>query len=155
MINKSPNDNAKTNNSANNINNAGNEDRYARAHAASTGRYAASAGERFIALEVAYDLIRALRPIVPVIERHNHSLADQLFRAASSVAMNLAEGQRSQKGNQQKHYAIAHGSANEVKAALHVASAWGWLDESDRALAVMDRLLALLWRLTHRGPRTA
>jgi four helix bundle protein len=110
-------------------------------------------GNRFIALAVALELIEALAPVVPAIERHNRALADQLFRAASSVPMNLAEGQRSQKGNQQKHYAIAHGSANEVKAALHVARAWGWIDQSDSALVVMDRLLALLWRLTHRKPR--
>ena len=129
-----------------NINNANNS---------SGAPYSARTGERFIALDVSYELIRALRPLVPVIERHNHSLADQLFRAASSIAMNLAEGQRSQKGNQHKHYSIAHGSANEVKAALNVAGAWGWLDESDHTLAVMDRLLALLWRLTHRGPRAA
>jgi four helix bundle protein len=95
-----------------------------------------------------------LAPIVPAIERNNRSLADQIFRAAASVPMNLAEGQRSQKGNQQKHYAIAHGSANEVKAALRVACAWGWIDRSERALVVMDRLLALLWRLTHRKPRS-
>ena len=86
---------------------------------------------------------------MPVIEQRNRSLADQIFRAASSVPSNLAEGQRSQKGNRQKHYALAHGSANEVKAALHTARAWGWIDGSERALAIIDRLLALLWRLTH------
>jgi four helix bundle protein len=104
---------------------------------------------RFIALDVSYELIEALRPLVSIIANHNRSLADQIFRAASSVPANLAEGQRSGKGNKQKHYAIAHGSANEVKAALYTARAWGWIDHSDCALAVMDRLLALLWRLTH------
>jgi four helix bundle protein len=104
---------------------------------------------RFIALDVSYELIEALRPPVSIIGNHNRSLADQIFRAASSVPANLAEGQRSEKGNKHKHYAIAHGSANEVKAALYTARAWGWIDSSDRALAVMDRLLALLWRLTH------
>ncbi len=63
--------------------------------------------------------------------------------------MNLAEGQRSTKGNRHKHYAIAHGSANEVKAALFVAKAWGWIEHGANALAILDRLLALLWKLTH------
>lgn len=103
----------------------------------------------FIALDVSYRLIEALTEIVPVIQRSDRDLADQIRRAATSVSLNLAEGQRSMKGNRQKHYAIAHGSANEVKAGLFVAKAWGWIEDSDRALAIMDRLLALLWKLTH------
>ena len=103
----------------------------------------------FIAYEVAVELVDSLRPIVPLIERNDRDLADQLRRAASSVVLNLAEGQRSAKGNKHKHYAIAHGSANEVKAALELARAWGWLEDADRSRAVLDRLLALLWRLTH------
>lgn len=103
----------------------------------------------FISLDVALELIRSLAPIVPIIERSDRDLGDQIRRAATSVALNLAEGQRSMKGNRQRHYAIAHGSANEVKAGLAVARAWGWIEETERALAVMDRLLALLWKLTH------
>jgi four helix bundle protein len=103
----------------------------------------------FIALNVSYQLIETLAPVVVVIQRNDRDLADQIRRAATSISLNLAEGQRSIKGNRHKHYAIAHGSANEVKAALFVAKAWGWIDASDRALAIMDRLLALLWKLTH------
>jgi four helix bundle protein len=103
---------------------------------------------KFIALEVSYELIEALAKLVPVIARPDRDLADQIRRAASSVSLNLAEGQRSMKGNRQKHYSIAHGSANEVKAGLRVAKAWGWIGADERALAVLDRLLALLWRLT-------
>ena len=110
----------------------------------------------FIALDVTYSLIQSLRPIVPVIQRADPALADQIRRAATSISLNLAEGQRSAKGNKQKHYAIAHGSANEVKSGLMTAQAWGWLDVSAGAAAdaaeslrVLDRLLALLWRLTH------
>jgi four helix bundle protein len=102
--------------------------------------------------------------LVPQIERGDRDLADQLRRAASSIVLNLAEGQRSAKGNRQKHYAIAHGSANEVKAALELARAWGWLDDLHgygdanehraarrmrEAHELLDRLLAILWRLTH------
>jgi len=95
-------------------------------------------------------LIEALAPVVPAIERKDRSLADQIRRAASSVSLNLAEGERSAKGNKQKHYSIAHGSANEVRAALFVARAWGvWIEPNERALSILDRLLALLWRLTH------
>lgn len=102
-----------------------------------------------IAYEVSRELIGCLRPIVPVIAKYDSDLADQLRRAASSVVLSLGEGQRSAKGNKHKHYAIAHGSANEVKAALHTAQGWGWIDEADDSMKVLDRLLGLLWGLTH------
>jgi four helix bundle protein len=103
----------------------------------------------FIAYEVSLDVIKSLRVVMPQIERNDRDLADQIRRAASSVALNLAEGQRLTKGNKPKHYAIAHGSANEVRAAIHTALAWGWIEEATKQLAALDRLLALLWRLNH------
>jgi len=103
----------------------------------------------FIAHDVSLQLISSLSAVVPLIAREDRALADQLRRAASSVSLNLAEGSRSKGGNKQKHFAIAHGSANEVKAALQVAQAWGWLSDAAAPLAILDRLLALLWRLTH------
>ena len=104
----------------------------------------------FIAYEVSLEVVRILRPLVPIIEAQDRDLADQLRRAATSVVLNLAEGQRSAKGNRNKHYAIAHGSANEVKAALDTAIAWGWIDDAAAPMRILDRLLGLLWGLTHR-----
>jgi len=103
----------------------------------------------FIAYEVSLDVIKSLRAVMPQIEPNDRELADQIKRAASSVALNLAEGQRLTKGNKPKHYAIAHGSANEVRAAIHTAIAWGWIEDASKQLAALDRLLALLWRLNH------
>jgi four helix bundle protein len=102
-----------------------------------------------VAYEVSKSLIHKLAPIVAMIERRDRDLADQLRRAAASVVLNLGEGARSQKGNKPKHYAIAHGSAGEVRAALDVAQAWGWIDDSSPVLETLDRLLKLLWGLTH------
>jgi four helix bundle protein len=107
----------------------------------------------FIAYEVSLELVQSLRSLVPAIEASDRDLGDQIKRAASSVVLDLAEGQRLTKGTKAKHYAIAHGSANEVKAALRTAIGWGWIEEADAALAILDRLLALLWRLTH--PRSS
>jgi len=107
----------------------------------------------FIAYEVSLELIVALRPIVPIIESYDRDLADQVRRAGSSVVLNLAEGNKSAKGNKQKHFAIAHGSASEVRAGLQTAVAWGWIEPWMAAPAVLDRLMALLWRLRH--PRKA
>ena len=102
-----------------------------------------------IAYSVAIELVHHLRELVPIIKRHDRDLADQLHRAATSVALNLSEGQRSGGGNQHRHYSLAHQSANEVKAALDVAEAWGYITSASAPRATLDRLLALTWRLTH------
>jgi four helix bundle protein len=107
----------------------------------------------FVAYEVSLELIRELRSLVPAIQRFDRELATQIKNAAGSITLNLSEGQRSGGGNQRRHYELAHGSANEVKGTLAVAEAWGWIGEAERVRAVLDRLLALLWRLTH--PRSA
>ncbi|HKY39688.1 MAG TPA: four helix bundle protein [Polyangiaceae bacterium] len=50
--------------------------------------------------ELSFQLIEELRPLVTEIKRRDRSLADQLMRAASSIALNLAEGELSDGGNQ-------------------------------------------------------
>ncbi len=101
----------------------------------------------FIAYNVSIDLIRALQPLIPSVRRFNSDIADQLQRAATSVALNLAEGRRRRAGNQRRSFEIAHGEASEVRACLDVVAAWGWVVDSDLPLRTLDRLLALLWRL--------
>ncbi len=103
----------------------------------------------FVAYEISKELIVSLRGIVPTIQANDRDLADQLRRAAQSVLLNLAEGQKFNNGNRRKHYEIAQGSANEVKAALDAAEAWGWIDQRGIERALLDRLLAVLWKLTH------
>ena len=51
------------------------------------------------AYEVSIELIGALRELLPVIKRHDRDLADQIHRAATSVALNLGEGARFTTGN--------------------------------------------------------
>ena len=103
----------------------------------------------FIVYERSIELIHSLRELIPIIKRQDRDLADQIHRAATSVALNLSEGQRLTGGNQRKHYEIAHGSANEVRAAIQVAEAWGYVDDVVAVRHTLDRLLALLWRLNH------
>ena len=103
----------------------------------------------FVTYQVSIELIRSLRDLVPIVQKYDRDLADQMHRAATSVSLNLAEGQRLRAGNQRRHYEIAHGSANEVRAAIDVAAAWGWIKEASEQRRILDRLLALLWGLTH------
>ncbi len=102
--------------------------------------------------EYAYELIAALQPLVERIRRRDKSLADQLTRAASSIALNLAESNYSDPGNKRARLFTAAGSANETRAALRVAAAWSYFktDDAGTALRLLDRIIAILWSLTHR-----
>ena len=104
-----------------------------------------------IAFEVALELVRHLREPLVVLARRDPSLADQLRRAAASVPLNVAEGRRRTGRDRLHHWRIAAGSADELVAGLRVAETWGHLapEAIAPALASGDRLLGLLWGLTH------
>ena len=103
----------------------------------------------FITYEVAKQVIVQLRDLLPIIQRVDEELADQARRAANSVLLNLAEGQRFTNGNKLRHYEIAQGSANEIRGALDAAEGWGYFEQATEVRALLDRLLALLWKLTN------
>ena len=102
-----------------------------------------------IAYEVAVELVQELRPIVEAVKQHDSNLADQMKRAATSVVLNLSEGQRRSAGNKRRAYEIAHGEAREVLGCLDCSAAWGYVLDTAATRAKLDRLLALCWRLTH------
>ncbi|TMQ22790.1 MAG: four helix bundle protein [Deltaproteobacteria bacterium] len=104
-----------------------------------------------IAYDVALDLIRALRPVVAQLRTYSPDAADQVERAASSIVLNLAEGDRRHGRDPRRFFDMAHGSAGEVRGALDLADAWGWQVDSGQARALLDRELGLLWGLTRRG----
>lgn len=107
---------------------------------------------RFEALEVALGLVAALRPCLDGLGRRDRNLEDQIRRAASSVALNLAEGARRVGKDRMQFYRIAAGSAAEVRTALAVARAWGMVEAEAEVEELLDRVLAMLWRLTHPRP---
>ena len=98
----------------------------------------------------ALGLVSALRSLHGELVKTDRSLADQLRRAASSVVLNIAEGNRRTGKDRLHFFRIAAGSAAEVRAALAVAQAWGAIGAAPVAEAELDRVLAMLWRLTHR-----
>ena len=103
-----------------------------------------------IVAQLSIDIVAALRPLVPRVRRHDKSLADQLVRAASSVALNIAEGEHSDPGNRKARFYSAAGSANETLAALKVAVAWGYFaeKEADVAAGMLRRVIGMLWKMT-------
>ncbi|MFO0581716.1 MAG: four helix bundle protein [Anaeromyxobacter sp.] len=114
-----------------------------------------SSSSPFIAYDVSLSIVSSLRELRVAIARRDSSLADQLSRAASSIPLNLAEGNRRVGKDRLHSFRIAAGSADEVRASLHVALAWGYVapGDADPALRACDRLLGMLWRLT--APRAA
>ncbi|MBE7452882.1 MAG: four helix bundle protein [Kofleriaceae bacterium] len=100
------------------------------------------------------DLIRHLRPVVSALRTQRAALADQLERAATSVALNLAEAGGRARRDRVQVLRIAAGEARaRVRAALAVASAWGYLDAAEVAPAdaVADRLGGVLYGRMRRG----
>ncbi len=100
---------------------------------------------------VALEVITSLKPLMPRIGRHDRALAQQLRRASSSIALNICEAHHSDPGNRRARFHTAAGSASESRGALQVALAWGYLDDAQAqpALALLDRAIAMLWKLTH------
>ena len=90
-----------------------------------------------------------LCPLVERIQRRDKPLADQLKRAASSVVLNLAEASYNQAGHRRSRLESARGSANEARAALTLAAAWGYIGQAQAAQvdALYDRVLAMSYRL--------
>jgi len=106
----------------------------------------------FELLDVAYEAIARLRVVVRTVERSDRDLARQIRRAASSIALNIGEAREREQRDRVHLIRIAHGSASEVRVALQVALAWGFLDLETVAPidALLDRVGAMCWRLSGR-----
>jgi four helix bundle protein len=104
----------------------------------------------FDALEMSLKVLEQLVPIDARIRRRSASLAKQLSNASESVALNLGEGRLRRDGDRRRHYEMAAGSASEVTVALRIAVAKGYITaaESAEVDAVLDRVRAMLYRLT-------
>ncbi len=68
-----------------------------------------------------------------------------------STSSREREGRRRHGRDRIHLWRVAAGSADEVVASLRVAEAWGHVDAASiaPALGLCDRVLAMLWRLTH------
>ena len=77
------------------------------------------------------------------------SIADQVIRAANSVAANLAEGQGRIGRDRMHFWRIAYASAREVDSHLQLLTRAGVVDarRAARALEAFDEVRAMTWRL--------
>jgi len=108
--------------------------------------------EKINVYERARGIVRELGPLVHLIREHDKSLADQLKRAAQSVVLNIAEARGNDAGNARARFCTACGSAKEVRAALHVASDWGYIETrmATRIDQRLDEVCAITWCLGRR-----
>jgi len=105
----------------------------------------------FDALEISIRMVASLRSPLAVLQVCDRDLHRQVRKAAASVTLNVAEGQRRGGKDRQHHWRVAAGSADEVRTALRTAVALGDLREADleESFGLLDRVLAMLWKLTH------
>lgn len=103
----------------------------------------------FLVLDITISAIEQIAPLVVTIRRFDGDLAKQIREATSSIALNIGEGNRSDGGNRRARFSTAAGSNAEVRAALRVAVAWGYVRNEDVAAvdALLDRVGAMLYRL--------
>ena len=85
------------------------------------------------------------------VQQSDRDLARQMRRAGASITLNTAEGWRRLGRDRRQHYLIAAGSNAELRAALDVSEAFGYLEPAahQELIELLDRVAAMLYRLTH------
>ncbi len=87
--------------------------------------------------------------MVARIRQCDRDLGEQIRRALSSVALNAGEAAGNDGGTRLARFSTAAGSNAEVRAALRVAVAWGYVSARDVEAGeqLLDRIAAMLYRL--------
>src|SRR5690349_8922300 len=98
---------------------------------------ATSRPSSLLVLDLMYEALEEL-PLAAIAQR-SRALAEQLERAATSVALNLEESNGVTGGNRRVHRERARGSLYESKGALRCAIALGYV-ERESASAVYAKL---------------
>ena len=95
-------------------------------------------------------LLKLLGPVFDKIAERDPDLARQGRRAASSIALNIAEGAGVRAGNRRSRYRTALGSALEVRAVLDIAEALDYIEEQAALVDAFDRVARTLFKLMRR-----
>ena len=105
----------------------------------------------FYALEMSLAVLDQLATLEPKIRMKRKSLADQIGRAAESVALNVSEGRARAGLDRADIFRRAAGSAGELTTGLRIARSRRYItpDEFAAIDAPLDRVRAILYRLTH------
>ena len=100
--------------------------------------------------ELSIELVEALVPLMPRIRQRDKALAEQLSRAANSISLNCGEAEFSDPGNRRARLFTAAGSAGETRNGLRLAAAWRIVParDAETALELLQRIVAILWKMT-------
>ncbi len=93
-------------------------------------------------------LLKLLGPVFDKIAERDPDLARQGRRAASSIALNIAEGAGVRAGNRRSRYRTALGSALEVRAVLDIAEALGMVVVSAEIREMLRNVVGVLVKCT-------
>ena len=105
----------------------------------------------FDTLEVSLTVLDRVAEVEPKIRAKRKSLADEIGRAAESIALNVSEGSQRIGLDKPDFYRRAAGSARELTTGLRIAKARRYITPDDYAHVdeMLDRVRAMLWQLTH------
>jgi four helix bundle protein len=106
---------------------------------------------------VILEVVRELRGTVETIERRDSDLGRQMRRALASVVSNTREGSCSRGRNRPARYHDAAGSMQEVRGAIDVAVALGYITSIDDVTAEKLRIAVgtLVKGSDHGGKRSS
>ena len=107
----------------------------------------------FHAANVALEIAVRLKPVVERVRRGDADLADQLYRACKSLVLAVPEGGRRGGKDRAYHFRIGAGSLDELAHGLQFAVAWGHCEPQPELLTLIDRELAMLWKLERAIPK--
>ena len=105
----------------------------------------------FDTLEMSLTVLEQLAPLETKLRQRRKSLADEVGRAAESIALNVSEARQRAGLDRADLFRRAAGSASELTTALRIARARGYITPADFATVdvSLDRVRAMLYRLTH------
>ena len=105
------------------------------------------------ALDLMMNLLPHLYAVVVEVRVHDKNLADELFRAAKSVALNLSEADGVRKGHRKQRIGTAAGSCAEAITAVRMARAFGFCDgrEADFVVDGLTRVAQMTHRRLYRA----
>jgi len=107
----------------------------------------------FHAANVAIEIAEKLKPVVEAVRKRDAELADQLYRAAKSIALAVPEGGKRGGKDRNYHFRIAAGSVAELASGLRFAVAWNHCEPQPALMELLDREIAMLWKLERALPR--
>ena len=100
--------------------------------------------------KVVLEMIGGMRPVIAQVERHDPTMARQVRRAVTSMAMNVAQCISADERDRGPRYWSALGSAREAESSVEAAHALGYAHVDRALIAQLREITCTLARLVER-----